>query len=236
MGAYSSEYLNSQGTEVGGSLAYFSSHGPTLDARLKPNVSAPGVNVESSLSAFRDGTYAVTSSTDFDGTTYDFAKLSGTSMSSPATAGVVALMLQANPDLMPGDVRDILELTAREDDDTGTLPVDGDFVWGHGKVTATAAVSLAFSWVPGQGLPNDIHTSPVQLFPNPATDEVTVAFPLMTAPCDWALWNMEGRRVEHGNFQGHDLMKFSVADLPSGLYLFQANVAGGQIARLSVIH
>ena len=236
VGAYSSEHLNSQGTEVGGSLAYFSSYGPTLDERLKPNVSAPGVNVESSLSSFRDGTYAVTSSTEFDGATYDFAKLSGTSMSSPATAGVVALMLQANPDLMPGDVRDILELTAREDDDTGALPVDGDFVWGHGKVTATSALSLALSWVPGQGLPDDTHTPPLQLFPNPATDEVTVAFPLMTAPCVWALWNMEGQQVKHGNFQGHGLMKLSVADLPSGLYLFHAKDAGGQIARLSVIH
>jgi hypothetical protein len=157
-------------------------------------------------------------------------------MSSPATAGVVALMLQANPDLMPGDVRDILELTARKDDDTGTLPVDGDLVWGHGKVTATAAVSLALNWVPGQGLPNDTHATPLQLFPNPATHEVTVAFPSTNSPCVWALWNMEGKRVKHGNFQGHDLLRLSVADLPSGLYLFQANAAEGQIARLSIIH
>ena len=70
-----------QGTEVGGTLANFSSYGPTLDGRLKPNVSAPGVNVESSLSSFRDGNYSVTSTSE-NGGTYDFAKLSGTSMSS----------------------------------------------------------------------------------------------------------------------------------------------------------
>jgi hypothetical protein len=46
LGAYSSEYLNPVGTEVGGTLANFSTYGPTLDERLKPNVSAPGVNVE----------------------------------------------------------------------------------------------------------------------------------------------------------------------------------------------
>ena len=45
VGAYSSEYPNSQGTEVGGTLANFSTYGPTLDERLKPNVSAPGVSV-----------------------------------------------------------------------------------------------------------------------------------------------------------------------------------------------
>ena len=130
IGAYSSESLNSVGTEVGGTLAYFSSYGPTLDGRLKPNVSAPGVSVESSLSSFRDGTYTVTSTAEFDGMTYDFAKLSGTSMSSPATAGVVALMLEANPTLTAGDVRDLLEQTAREDNDTGALPSEGDWVWG----------------------------------------------------------------------------------------------------------
>ena len=59
--------------------------------------------------------------------TYEFAKLSGTSMSSPATAGVIALMLEAEPQFrLPGDVRAILELTAREDDDTGTSPAGGD--------------------------------------------------------------------------------------------------------------
>ena len=142
VGAYSSEYQNSQGTEVGGSLANFSTYGPTLDERLKPNVSAPGVNVESSLSSFRDGSYSVTSQAEWAGTTYDFGKLSGTSMSSPATAGVVALMLEANPTLSAEDVKTILEWTAREDNDTGSLP-EGDLVWGHGKVTASQAVMSA---------------------------------------------------------------------------------------------
>ena len=114
-------------------LANFSTFGPTLDERLKPNVSAPGVSVESSLSSFRDNSYSVTSTVEFDGTTYDFAKLSGTSMSSPATAGVVALMLEANPNLTPADVRAILELTAREDDDTGTLPDEETSFGGTGK-------------------------------------------------------------------------------------------------------
>ena len=86
IGAYSSEFLSPTGTEVGGTLANFSSYGPTLDERLKPNVSAPGVSVESSLSSYRDGLYSITNTATFDGTDYEFARLSGTSMSSPATA------------------------------------------------------------------------------------------------------------------------------------------------------
>ena len=152
-------------------MAYFSSYGPTLDGRLKPNVSAPGVNVESSLSSFRDGTYSVTSSVDFDGATYDFAKLSGTSMSSPAAAGVVALMLEANPELTPGDVRTILEWTAREDEDTGTLPAEGDHVWGHGKVTATLAVATAIDWVSGVSEPQ-ANPPAFSVFPIPRSKRV----------------------------------------------------------------
>ena len=139
IGAYSSEYLTPGGSEVGGALA-ISHLRSYLDERLKPNVSAPGVNVESSLSSFRDGGYSITNIVEFNGVEYDFAKLSGTSMSSPATAGVVALMLEANPELTPADVRSILEFTARQENYTGELLGEDENVWGHGKVTASQAV------------------------------------------------------------------------------------------------
>ena len=114
VGAYrGSEFLSPTRTEVGGSLANFSSYGPTLDERLKPNVSAPGVSVESSLSSHGSSSKPPRS--------MESTCPSGTSMSSPATAGVVALMLEANPDLTPADVRSILESTARQDDDTGAF-------------------------------------------------------------------------------------------------------------------
>ena len=66
-GAHSSDFVNNGGNEIGGQLAFFSSFGPTLDERLKPSISAPGVNVESSLSSFRDGIYNVTETFDYDG-------------------------------------------------------------------------------------------------------------------------------------------------------------------------
>ena len=196
IGAYNSEYLSNSGNEVGGNLANFSSYGPTLDGRLKPNVSAPGVNVESALSSFRDGAYTVTSSVEFDGTTYEFARLSGTSMSSPAAAGVVALMLEANPELTPGDIRTILEWTAREDDDTGDLPAEGDHVWGHGKVTATRAVTTSIDWVSGLSeLPAE--KSPISVHPNPARHEVWVTTHA-PQPGRWTLYNTQGQVVRSG--------------------------------------
>ena len=219
IGAYSSESLNSVGTEVGGTLAYFSSYGPTLDGRLKPNVSAPGVSVESSLSSFRDGTYTVTSTAEFDGMTYDFAKLSGTSMSSPATAGVVALMLEANPTLSAGDVRDLLEQTAREDNDTGALPSEGDWVWGHGKVTASQAVLAAISGVssgPTSATPSA--AEPLVFQPNPAGNHVWVSG-FEEGLFHWELHGLQGQLVKQGNAEGPFLIQLD--GLPQGMYVLQ---------------
>ena len=235
VGAYSSEHLNSQGTEVGGSLAYFSTYGPTLDERLKPNVSAPGVNVESALSSFRDGSYSVTSTAELDGTTYDFGKLSGTSMSSPATAGVVALMLEANPNLTPGDVRTILEWTAREDNDTGSLSVEGDLVWGHGKVTASQAVMTSLGWVSNVGLPfvpAPADGQELLVYPNPVTDVMWVAG-MTTLQGTWTLLDTQGQMVRSG--AATPWFKVSVEGLPEGLYVLQTTGTDGDVRTARIV-
>ena len=222
VGAYKSEYINGLGNEVGGALANYSSFGPTLDERPKPNVSAPGSDVESSLSSFRDGSYGVTNSTEFDGTVYEFAKLSGTSMSSPATAGVVALMLEANPELTPGDVRTILEWTAREDDDTGDLPVEGDLVWGHGKVTASQAVLAAIGWVAG----TEESAAPslkVSLYPNPTTNHIWVITPDWSQG-HWQLMDVQGKPLRAGTLA--NTFSVDLKGLPDGAYLLRMDCDG----------
>lgn len=196
IGAHSSDFVNSGGNEIGGTLAYFSTFGPTLDGRLKPNLSAPGVNMESSLSSFRDGEYNVTETVEFNGTTYEFARLSGTSMSSPAVAGIVALMLEANPALTPTDVMAILETTARDDNNTGELPAQGDPVWGHGKVTATTAIQAALSL---NGIPTTegIENARLRSFPNPASDRIWIQGP-SDELVRWRLLDLQGRQLDRG--------------------------------------
>ena len=197
VGAHSSDFVNNGGNEIGGQLAFFSSFGPTLDGRLKPSISAPGVNVESSLSSFRDGSYNVTETFDFDGTTYEFARLSGTSMSSPAVAGIVALMLEANPALSSEQVCTILEETAREDNNTGTLPEEGDPVWGHGKVTATAAIQAALALNTVEQ--SDPSIARFTAYPNPAQDRIRIdVASTQTKPVDWVLIDLLGRPVQRG--------------------------------------
>jgi subtilisin family serine protease len=115
-----------------GNIADFSSRGPvTVDGsgRVKPDIVAPGVDVNSSL----------------PGSTY--GENSGTSMAGPHVAGVVALIWSAQPKLI-GDIdrtEQILTETARpvqnETEDCG----DGtpNVVSGYGMVDAYAAVRAA---------------------------------------------------------------------------------------------
>jgi serine protease AprX len=63
--------------------------------------------------------------------------MSGTSMASPELAGIVALILEANPDLRPADVKRVLQITAR--------PIAGVpfYRQGYGNADPAAAVELA---------------------------------------------------------------------------------------------
>lgn len=92
-----------------GTIAGFSSRGPTSDQRIKPDVSAPGVSI---YCANRYGT-----------DTYEAAN--GTSLATPLAAGVAALVRSARPELTPVQVRDALRATA----DNAAAP-DNHRGWG----------------------------------------------------------------------------------------------------------
>jgi subtilisin-like proprotein convertase family protein/Ca2+-binding RTX toxin-like protein len=114
-------------------------------------VSAPGSNVLSTsykLETERGSTFG-----------NDYSAMQGTSFAAPIVSGVIALMLQANPNLGYRDVQQILALSARKIGDSTTQWKDnGARNWngggmhtshdyGFGKVDARAAVRLAESWM-----------------------------------------------------------------------------------------
>src|SRR5207237_7506460 len=89
-----------------------SGRGPTADGRVKPDLVAPGYQIMAAKA----------------GTTAEYMPLTGSSMATPFVAGVCALMLGANPDLTPADVKQILKDTAV---DFGPLGEDIDYGAGR---------------------------------------------------------------------------------------------------------
>jgi serine protease AprX len=119
-------------TGVGGfKQAYFSSRGPTVDGRVKPDVSAPGVSITSASS----------------GTTSGYKVLSGTSMATPFVAGLSLLMKDVNNALSSQDVKDKVMASAVDwgrggDNKTnGSLGLDIDY--GAGRLDGYAAIASA---------------------------------------------------------------------------------------------
>ena len=122
-------------TDTSDEIAGFSSRGPvTVDGsnRLKPDVSAPGVGVRSSV----------------PGNAY--SSLSGTSMAGPHVVGVVALLLSAAPGLVgdPDSIEPALTSTAvprTTAEQCGNVPGSEipNNTYGWGRVDALAAVNAA---------------------------------------------------------------------------------------------
>jgi len=111
-------------------IASFSSRGPTYDGRIKPDVTNMGVGL---MAAKASGTNAG------KGTQY-YVAMSGTSMATPMTSGVVALLLQANRSLTPAQVKEILTKTAKPLG--GSVPNNN---YGYGRVDAKAALDYVLT-------------------------------------------------------------------------------------------
>lgn len=137
-----------------GAMGFFSSRGPSRDGRIKPEVSAPGVLVCGPVSQyFYPDKYAMElHSIDATGRTYYYTPVTGTSMSSPIVAGIVACWLEANPTLTPAEAKDIIARTARRDAAIGAEP---DYISGYGKIDAYRGLLQAA----GQGEPDGITTT-----------------------------------------------------------------------------
>ena len=112
--------------DTSGNLASFSSHGPTADSRIKPEVVARGVS-----------TYCASAS----GLDY-YINASGTSLSTPLVGGSIAVILSAHPDWTPMMVREVLLMTADNSDNPDNL-------YGWGLIDVMAAINYEF-------LPGDV--------------------------------------------------------------------------------
>jgi hypothetical protein len=199
-------------------IASFSSRGiVTVDGsnRLKPDISAPGVGVRSSIKGGRYTTF------------------SGTSMAGPHVAGVVALMISANPALagQVNTIEKIIEETARpmtDKQDCGTalgskIP---NAVYGYGRINALEAVRRArlYKMVATKDIDNQLF---VKVMPNPVQDVVRFEMEDMQV-AQVVLLDVLGNVMVQKTTAGGQLM-FDIGNFPQGIYLYQVR-GNGKIA------
>lgn len=200
-------------TNSNDNIAGFSSRGPvTVNGTgiRKPNVSAPGVGVRSSV---RDSSYA----------TY-----SGTSMAGPHTVGLVALMISANPDLA-GQVElieDIIELTAVPKTDSvdcgGISSMDiPNNIYGFGRINALAAVNEGLNFSNTNN--NDLTKISINTFPNPTSDFVSFEFFNLLGKTDLEIYNATGRLLQTHQFEllEYQIEKIDLNAFSAGAYFYR---------------
>ena len=174
-----------------GAMAGFTSWGPVIGNPDKPDISAPGQSVMAALSSYTNSTDHSPSNTFyFNGRSYGFCSLSGTSMSSPFVTGVVALMLEANPYLTPEQVKYILKQTAYHDQYTESAQ---PLTIGAGKVDAYQAVLMALH---ADGIEqHSVSDSRCRVYPNPVENKAFVVIEGDENLYDVQLFDMSGRQL-----------------------------------------
>ena len=132
-------------------IASYSSRGPRRDNgdgnplnELKPEITAPGTNIIQAEGCVTSGSCNNFLGGDASSNTYT-SRGSGTSYATPSVSGILALMIEANEDLSPFEMKDILKFTAERKGEPTQPDVDPywnrDFGWG--LVDAYEAVKLS---------------------------------------------------------------------------------------------
>ena len=134
------------------SLAIYSSRGYTSDLRVKPDVATIGSSIMAPDAATQDG----------------YTSKSGTSMATPLMAGIAALMIQANPDLTPSELKAIVSDKSIEREislfgdaglnDCSLLETRPDNEFGYGQADPVAFVEAAGSIDRSLNVSMDIHS------------------------------------------------------------------------------
>src|SRR5690606_24299095 len=167
----------------------FSSRGPHSSVVIKPDVMAKGLDA------------AIVSQNG------NVTTASGTSFSSPITAGAVASLWSAAPHLK----NDVVMQTIRESADRFNNPTDQ---YGYGIPNFGDALDALLLL----GIEDQLQTNNFALYPNPVTTQINISFPASAENAEFALYNVLGEKILQTNI---NTMKNSVdvSGLSSGMYI-----------------
>ncbi len=172
-----------------GNYASFSSIGPTVDGRVKPDVMAQGQN-------------AAVVSQNGNVTTGN-----GTSFSSPIMAGAVASLWQARPELKNYQVMQIVRESAH-------LFNNPTPQMGYGIPNFEDAYNSLINL----GVEDQLRETQFALYPNPVVDKLNISFPTGASEARIAIYNVLGEKVMEQSITTTKNV-LNVAELSSGMYI-----------------
>ena len=191
------------------SIAIYSSQGPTEEGRVKPNIAFVGSNVFAPEANSGDG----------------YIDYSGTSMATPGAAGLAALMYQANPDLSPFDIRNIMQetatyrechyLLANEPCPEDLIPKNRqNNVYGHGHVEGHLALLEAANYVyslsNSLNLTTETNSSEDNRILLTNKDSVLISLEGEPVKLQWRTWDMRDNWMDHQDFSpGYESIEIS---------------------------
>jgi serine protease AprX len=196
-------------------IARFSSRGPdtlTVNRAMKPDISAPGVSI---ISSFPNDRYGLAS---------------GTSMSGPHVAGVVALMISANPRLagQVDTIEKIIRQTARPmQSEQNCGNVSGNLIpnntYGFGRIDAFQAVKRGLLYRTS-GITEHLRPILVQTYPNPVFETLNLQWNDVRSEAQIWIFDVKGQLMMT-QMLGFEAGKsaISTAGLPFGMYFFKLN-------------
>lgn len=169
-----------------------SSRGPTVDGRIKPDITAPGCRIVCPLSSTgADENIIIWPDPKTKYGRYSFSE--GTSFAAPIVTGIIALMLQIKPTLSPEEAKQILQKTSITDALTGTITTPNNY-WGTGKVNALEAIqSLLGGTANRVSVPTANSEVAVSFLPN--SIKFTGGTP-SDFPCEAAWYSISGKLIK----------------------------------------
>jgi len=176
--------VNSEGEYVS-----FSSRGPTVDGRIKPDVMAQG---QDAAVVDQDGNVTFNN---------------GTSFSSPILAGTVACLWQSRPEVKNGRIMQVVRASAHLFDN----PTDQ---MGYGIPN----FEDAYNALQVLGVEDQMLEQNFALYPNPVSDILTISFPISSEVADLKIYNVLGVLVYDSSISVNE-NSVDLSAIRSGMYI-----------------
>lgn len=217
-----------------GNISSFSSKGPTAHGVTKPDIVAPGQSIVSSVNSFSSSYTQLSGGTikeiSIGSKKWYFGLMDGTSMAAPMVTGILALWLEKYPTLTREQAIAMMKSSAITDTFTGVIPANGSNTWGWGKINAyKGIVTVSVETVP--------ENFAMSIYPNPATNEVNIAYENAAEKSLIILYDVTGKIVyqkELSNITKGQVERINTSGLATGMYALKIS-SGDKVASYKII-